>query len=100
MPNTKKWSLGVILATIMLLVTGALTPALASAPEVSASVSVASASDNNDENNWPAGCVAADSSTPGEDGYTAPAPCKLDASGTKDDQYYIPNDFRHPQFGF
>jgi len=47
---------------------------------------------------WPTGCVAADSSTPG-DGFTAPAPCKIDASGTDQDQYYIPDVFDHPVQG-
>jgi len=47
---------------------------------------------------WPTGCVAADSSTPG-DGFTAPAPCKIDASGVDQDQYYIPADFDHPVQG-
>lgn len=42
--------------------------------------------------------VSADSSTPG-DGYTAPAPTKVDASGSDQDGYIIPADFfEHPQY--
>lgn len=43
--------------------------------------------------------ATADSHIPGEV-YTAPAPTKLDASGTDQDQYYIPQViFDHPQYG-
>lgn len=42
----------------------------------------------------------ADSNTPG-DGYTAPAPTKVDASGATQDGFIIPGDyFEHPQYGF
>lgn len=44
--------------------------------------------------------ASADSSTPG-DGYTAPAPTKLDPAGTDQDQYCIPDvTFLHPTYGF
>lgn len=54
-----------------------------------------------DSNTTDYGCNApADSSTPGVDGFTAPAPRKLDASGTDQDGYCIPDDFIHPWYGF
>jgi hypothetical protein len=63
-------------------------------------MSPVTASDD-DGSTWPTGCVAADSSTPGADGYTASAPCKIDASGTDQDQFCIPMDFfQHPVYGF
>ena len=85
MPNSK-WSFRLVLATfslIGLMFTGA-SPVTADGDDGSSA--------------WPTGCVAADSSTPG-DGFTAPAPCKIDASGVDQDQYYIPEDFTHPVMG-
>lgn len=64
------WSLGVVVVVAFAVTTGGLTAA------------------------------QADSHTPGGDGYTAPAPTKSDASGTVDDAYYIPTNFRHPVKGF
>jgi hypothetical protein len=53
---------------------------------------------------WGIAPAVADSSTPG-DGYTAPAPSKLDPAGTDQDQYCIPEadfggGFDHPKYGF
>jgi len=85
MPNNK-WSFRLVLAIFSLigLIFAGAFPATADGDDGSSA--------------WPTGCVAADSSMPG-DGFTAPAPCKIDASGTDQDQYYIPDDFDHPVQG-
>jgi len=75
------WSLGTVLA-ITLAVAG-VTPATAS------------------DNTTNYGCnAAADSSTPGTDGFTAPAITKLDASGSDQDGFCVPvYMFEHPLYG-
>ena len=81
MPKFVTWSLGFVLAITTALL-GASPPAHA-------------------DTSWPpAGCEAADSSAPGTEAYTAPAPCKLDPDGDDQDQVCYPaTTFDHPIYG-
>lgn len=102
MPKVVIRSLGIVLAAFMAFVGSQSLPANAALGNgVTAQVALAptaglALSDDNDDPM--ARCNApADSSTPGEDGYTAPAPMKLDASGPDQDGICIPDDFIHPE---
>jgi hypothetical protein len=99
MPNCKKWSLGAILATIMLIVAGGLTSGASSATVASASVAPTALSASNADSDQ--ACTGeANESTPGTGGYTAPAPTKCDRPGTDQDGYYIPTYmYEHPEMG-
>ena len=93
MPTVRKWSFGVILATIaaFVLALGVSTPVLASEDNMPVEVRASGPADACDQ--------PADSSTEGTNGFTAPAPTKLDASGSGSDGVCIPADFfTHPQF--
>lgn len=107
MPKVVIRSLGIVLAAFMAFVGSQSLPANAALGSgVTTQVALVptaglALSDDNDDPM--ARCNApADSSTPGEDGYTAPAPMKLDASGTDQDGICIPADvdFNHPVYGW
>lgn len=82
----KNRSFGVSLATILMLVASLFGATSATADTNDDPMSMCNA--------------PADSSTPGADGFTAPAPMKLDASGTDQDGICTPSSFfEHPKYG-
>ena len=107
MPKVVQWSLGFVLVTCLAFA-GALQPSAnadVSAHDVGVAPVVAQASTTGralaDDEDPMARCNApADSSTPGEGGYTAPAPMKLDASGADQDGICVPADFNHPKYSW
>lgn len=107
MPRVIKRSLGIVLAACLAFAGALLLPANADASvhgasvaPVAAQVSTTGLALSGDEDPLALCNAPADSSTPGEGGYTAPAPMKLDASGTDQDAICIPDDFDHPSYSW